>query len=112
MEPKVVLSDAETEAGKVIPVRKKAAPQAGGGGGAGGGGARAAGGDPAEAARMQYYAMEFRVFANGKRSVLDIRNAVAAEFGPMDVAKVMEFFKTTEKSGEFELTKASSAASR
>ena len=108
VEPKVQLSDAETEAAGLIPVRKKPAPQ----GGPGGGGRAAAGGDPAEAARMQYYAMEMRVFADGKRSVLDIRNALAAEFGPIDIAKAMDFFKSTGKSGEFELTKASSSASR
>jgi hypothetical protein len=59
---------------------------------------------------MQYSAMELRAFANGKRSVLDIRNALVAEFGMVDISSVMAFFKTAEKSGEFELTKASSSA--
>ena len=113
VEPNVQLSNAEREASALVPVRKKPAPAGGPGGGGGGGGAgRNPNVDPAEAARAQYNAMEYRAFANGKRSVLDIRNGVAAEFGPLDISKVTEFFKTAEKSGEFELTKASSAASR
>jgi len=101
----IQLSEAEREASTIVPVRKKAAPAAGGPGGGGGGRARGA-----DASRLQYSAMELRAFANGKRSVLDIRNAVSAEFGPSDIGGVMDFFKNAEKTGEFELTKASSAS--
>src|SRR5262249_36193639 len=97
-------------ASDIVPVRKKAAPTAGPGGGGGGGG-RNAGGDPADASRSQYNALEMRAFANGKRSVLDIRNALAAEYGPIELNRVMDFFKNAEKTGEFELTKRTSASS-
>jgi hypothetical protein len=92
----------ETAASRLVPVRKRPAPSGFGGGP--GGGERGGQRDPAEASRAQYNAMEMRGFADGKRSVLDIRNAVSAEYGPLDLAKVMEFFRGLEKTGEFELT--------
>ena len=46
-----------------------------------------------------YYAMEARNFADGAHSVLDIRNALAAEFGPVPVEKVTEFFEAGVKAG-------------
>ncbi len=107
------LSADELKASKLVPVRLKAAPAGFGGGGGGGGGQQggaagvadptAAPPDPAEASRQQYYAMEMRGFADGKRSVLDIRNALSAEYGAREVSKVLEFFDGTAKSGEFEL---------
>ena len=101
------LTPDEQAASRIVPVRKKAAPAMGGFGGPGAGAGRGAGAaalDPAEASRAQYNAMEMRGFANGKRSILDIRNALSAEYGPQDLARVMEFFKALEKTGEFELT--------
>jgi aminopeptidase YwaD len=76
-----VTSD-EQKAAHLVPVRKKAAPAGFGGGG---GGAATAGVpvDPAEASRQQYNTMEMRGFANGQRSIMDIRNAVSAEYGPL-----------------------------
>ena len=95
----------ELAASRIVPVRKKAAPGMGGFGGPGGGrGAGAGDQDPVEASRAQYNAMEMRGFANGQRSILDIRNALSAEYGPQDLAKVMDFFKGLEKTGEFALT--------
>jgi hypothetical protein len=101
------LTPDEQAAARIVPVRKKAAPAMGGFGGPGAGAGRGAGAaalDPAEASRAQYNAMEMRGFANGKRSILDIRNALSAEYGPQDLARVMDFFKALEKTGEFELT--------
>ncbi len=103
------LSEEAARAAKLVPVRKKAAPSGFGGGGGGGAVAAAAGGAPAapvdraEASRQQYNTMEMRGFADGKRSVLDIRNALSAEYGPQDIAKVLAFFENTAKTGEFEL---------
>ena len=48
-----------------------------------------------------YYAMEARNFADGKHSILDVRNALAAEFGPVPVGKVVQFFRDAEKAGTF-----------
>lgn len=91
-------SPAEEEAATLIPIRKRAAPQAGGpgSGGQGGGGGQ-------NAPLVGFYAQEARNFANGQRSVLDIRDAISAEFGPVDAAKVVAFFRGIEKTGEFEL---------
>ncbi len=94
------MDDDEMAAAKLVPVRKKPTPTGFGGGGAG----RQQGGDRAEASRTQYNTMEMRYLADGKHSLLDIRNAVSAEYGPVPVAKVTEFFKGLEKTGEFELT--------
>lgn len=48
-------------------------------------------------------ASEARLFADGKRSILDIRDAVSAEFGPQDTGKFIEFFRGLEKAGQFEI---------
>lgn len=42
---------------------------------------------------------ELRNFINGRRSVLEIRDAVSAEFGPLDLREVEEWFKANEKLG-------------
>ncbi len=101
-KPRTLTPD-ETRASKLIPVRKKPAPA-----GFGGGGAAPVPGaalvDPADASRQQYNTMEMRSFADGKRSILDIRNALSAEYAPQDIAKVLAFFDGTAKTGEFELT--------
>lgn len=101
------LTDEEEKATHLFPVRKVVAAPAGPGGGGGGqrGGA-GANADPAEASRQQYNSMEMRYFTNGKRSVLDIRNALSAEYGPQPIAKVIAFFENGQKSGEFELAAA------
>jgi hypothetical protein len=76
----------DEESARLIPVRKPAPAD---GGGRGGGGGRGAAG-----ALAGFYAQEARQFADGKRSVLEIRDAISAEFGPVDSGKVLEFFKT------------------
>ena len=48
-----------------------------------------------------YYSMEARNFADGERSLLDIRNALAAEFGPVPLDDVTKFFRDLEKSGAY-----------
>ncbi len=101
-KPRTLTPD-ETRASKLIPIRKKPAPA-----GFGGGGAAPVPGaalvDPADASRQQYNTMEMRAFADGKRSILDIRNALSAEYAPQDILKVLAFFDGTAKTGEFELT--------
>jgi hypothetical protein len=94
------MNAAEKEAAGLIPVRKKAAPEGFGGGGGGGRGAGGQGNRPPLAG---FNAMEARNFADGKRTILDIRDAVSAEFGPLDAAKFVEFFRQLEKTGEFAL---------
>jgi hypothetical protein len=47
----------------------------------------------------RYYAVEARHFANGSRSILDVRNAISAEFGPVALDKVVAFFRDLEESG-------------
>ncbi|MBI3207810.1 MAG: M28 family peptidase [Candidatus Solibacter usitatus] len=91
------LTKEEQEAASLIPVRLKPAAQQRGG--------PREGGDAAEASRQQYNAMEMRGFADGTRSVLDIRDALSAEYGAQPVSKVLEFFRGLEKSGEFALRK-------
>jgi aminopeptidase YwaD len=97
------MTDEDRKAARLVPVRLKPAPTGPGGGG----GQRPAGGDPAEASRQQYNTMEMRGFADGKRNILDIRNALTAEYGPQPVAKVLAFFEGAAKTGEFELKETS-----
>ena len=102
---------AETTASKLVPKRKPgtpAQPQGFGGGPSTGSGqaagaaAQAAGAAaPAPPALTGYYAMEARNFADGERSVLDIRNALAAEFGPVPLDDVTRFFRDLEKTGAY-----------
>jgi hypothetical protein len=47
------------------------------------------------------YDEEARNFADGTRSVLEIRDAISAELGPVPVGKVMAFFRELEKSGKW-----------
>lgn len=79
----------------MVPIRKKPAPQSGGGAGPGGRGA--------EGRLVGFYASEARNFADGRQSVMEIRDAISAEFGPVETAKVLAFFRGLEKTGEFEL---------
>jgi hypothetical protein len=46
-----------------------------------------------------YYAMEARHYADGKHSILDVRNAISAEYGPVSVKEVVAFFRDLERSG-------------
>jgi hypothetical protein len=43
------------------------------------------------------YAYEIVNFVDGKRSVADIRNAVAAEFGPIPLEVVADYLKACEE---------------
>ena len=84
----VKLTSEEDEASKLIPRRKGSPAQAG------------------PAARLPltgYTASEARAFADGKRSILDVRDAVSAEFFPQSVKSFVDFFRALEKTGEFEL---------
>ena len=45
--------------------------------------------------------MEARNFADGERSLLDIRNALTAEFGPVTLDDVTKFFRDLEKTGAY-----------
>ena len=99
-----VLTAAETTASKLVPKRKPgtpAQPQGGGPGPATGTGQAAGGAPAAPPALAGYYAMEARNFADGERSLLDIRNALTAEFGPVTLDDVTRFFRDLEKSGAY-----------
>jgi hypothetical protein len=89
LEP--LLTDAEQRAGRLVPRRKDGSPWAPltstGGSGA------------AETSLGRTYQLEARSFADGSRSILDIRNAISAEFGPVDLDKVVGFFRELEKTG-------------
>ncbi len=107
------LSAAEEAAAKLIPVKKPVDPnapapsagsgQAGRGGGAGGGGGQAGapapGAPPAPPTLTGYYTQEANNFADGVRSILDVRNAIAAEFGPVPVENVVNYFRNLERQG-------------
>jgi hypothetical protein len=86
------LTDAEKVAAKLFPEKKPGAPAPQGFGGPGGGGA-------APPALQGYYAMEARNYADGRHSILDVRNAIAAEFGPVKLDDVTRFFRDAEKAG-------------
>jgi hypothetical protein len=95
-----VLTAAEQAAAKLIPTRVTNPPAAQGGRGAGAGpGAPAAA--PAGPTLTGYYTQEARNFADGQRSILDIRNAVAAEFGPVSIDAVVNFSRAAERAGQY-----------
>ena len=50
-----------------------------------------------------YYTQEARNFTDGQRSILDIRNAIAAEFGPVPVESVVNFFRNGERQGQYKI---------
>lgn len=52
-----------------------------------------------------YAAYEALNFADGRRSVYDIAEAVAAEYGPQNGADVLEFFQVLAEAGLFSLKK-------
>ncbi len=89
---------AEAAASKLMPKRKPGTPAQPQGGGPGAGGQ----GAPATTLALSgYYAMEAGNFADGQRSILDIRNAIAAEFGPVSLDDVTRFFRDLEKTGAY-----------
>jgi aminopeptidase YwaD len=51
------------------------------------------------------YAYEVLNFADGKRNVQEIRDAVSAEYGPVPLEMVVEYLKTVEKIGVIEAAK-------
>jgi aminopeptidase YwaD len=58
------------------------------------------------------YDEEARNFADGTRSILEIREAISAELGPIAVGKVVKFFRDLEQIGTWEIAqRASSTAS-
>jgi hypothetical protein len=64
----------------------------------------------APAALAGYYAAEAREFADGTRSVLDVRNAISAEFGPVPLDQVVTFFLELERSGAWTIEQQAPAA--
>ena len=52
-----------------------------------------------------YAAYEAINFADGRRSVLDITQAVAAEYGPQNIRNVADFFSVLAEAGLFALKK-------
>jgi hypothetical protein len=89
-------TDAERAASRAYPSRQPGVP------------AQPPQGPPGQAASGQsppalvnYYAMEARNFADGRHSILDIRNALAAEFGPVALDDVMRFFRDLESAGSY-----------
>lgn len=91
-----VPTDDERAAARLVPAKKPGAPAPQGFGGGGGG--------ATPPALQGYYAMEARNFADGRHSILDIRNAIAAEFGPVPLADVVKFFRDAEKAGTYTIT--------
>ena len=51
------------------------------------------------------YAYEILNFADGRRSALEIRNAVSAEYGPVPLELVVEYLKALERIGLVEQVK-------
>jgi hypothetical protein len=51
------------------------------------------------------YAYEVLNFADGKRSAQEIRDAVSAEYGPVDLGMVVEYLKALEEIGVVEEAK-------
>jgi hypothetical protein len=95
------MTDAEKTAAKLFPVRKPGTPAQPQGFGGGGGAQANAGQAAPPPALAGYYAMEARNFADGQHSLLDVRNALAAEFGPVPVDAVTKFFRDLEKTGAY-----------
>jgi hypothetical protein len=48
---------------------------------------------------------ELRYFVNGKRTLLEIRNGVSAEFGPVPMDQVKRFFEKLQERGDIQLVK-------
>jgi hypothetical protein len=88
------LTAAEAEAAKLIPVTKPGPASLFGGGSRG----------PQDPTRLSGMgAQEARAFADGRRSVLDIADAVSSEFGAIDVKLFLDYFKEQAKGDSLEL---------
>lgn len=59
------------------------------------------------AKNSRYVAYEALNFVDGKRSLLDIRDAVSAEYGPIDAADVEQYFRFLERAGVVSLKQES-----
>lgn len=90
----IKLTSDEEQASKLIPRRKPGAPAQQGFGGRGGAQQTAVPGTGAQEARL---------FADGKRTILEIRDAVSAEFFPIEAGKFIQLFRDLEKQGQFEI---------
>jgi hypothetical protein len=99
------LSAAEQQAARMIPSRNPNPPaNAGGrGGGAGAGGGGNAASAAAQPTLSGYYTQEANNFADGQRSILEIRNAISAEFGPVPVENVVNYFRNLERLGTWNI---------
>lgn len=93
-----VLTDAEKAAALLYPRPKAGTPRQPQGFGGGGGGR-----NQAPPPLVGYYVMEARNFADGEHSLLDIRNALSAEFQPIPVENVEKFFRDLEQQGGWEI---------
>jgi hypothetical protein len=98
-----VLSAAEQAASRLVPSRNPNPPANAGGrtGGAGAGGGGNAAAAPAQPTLSGYYTQEANNFADGQRSILEIRNAISAEFGPVPVENVVNYFRNLERLGSW-----------
>ncbi|MBZ5600948.1 MAG: hypothetical protein LAO79_01425, partial [Acidobacteriia bacterium] len=88
----IKLTSDEEQASKLIPRKKPGAPAQQGFGGRG-----------APTAVPGNGAQEARLFADGKRTILEIRDAVSAEFFPIEAGKFIQYFRDLEKQGQFEI---------
>ncbi|TAK16376.1 MAG: M28 family peptidase [Acidobacteria bacterium] len=84
-----ILTAAEQAAAKLVPARVANPPAA------------AAVPGLASPTLTGYYTQEARNFTDGQRSILDIRNAISAEFGPVSIETVVNFFRNGEKQGQY-----------
>ncbi len=58
---------------------------------------------PPAFSRLGRAEFEVRNFIDGRRSILDIRNAVAAEYGPLPVASVQGYLEVLKNMGYIEI---------
>jgi hypothetical protein len=98
------LTPEEREASMLFPRPKNGNPYEGAGpvGVLGGAGAALPTMHPGQR-HFALYDEEARNFADGSRSVLDVRDAISAELGPVDVGRVLKFFRDLERLGTWEI---------
>ena len=105
----VALTPEEEVAARLIPkMNTSGGPAQRPGGGPGGPGGPGSPGGPAPTL-TGYYASEARSLVDGTRSVLDIRGAISAEFGPVPLERVVAFFRNAEKAGTMTITEKPAA---
>jgi len=95
-----VLTPAEIAASKLYPHHADPNPYDDFAGGEGGGRGARVSMNPGRR-ELGLYDEEAINFADGSRSILDIRNAISAELGPIDVQTVDKFFHDLEKNGRW-----------